>query len=290
MECKGCGKNINGEEYRDVADWQFCLECFERLMNKPVQGGESAPAGMRTITGNRDGVEDRTGISTPEDETRRCGLCEKELAPGEGGKLGIWTLCPGCRQALVAAPDPRADPAAAGEVPDDVGTEEKAADDEPRSGDDQPIHPQVRATFMQSVNCSGCGRRIPLGGSKLLDGEPYCPDCFYARSRSEAAGTARIPTSHAESAGPPPPAPQPGDAISAADGNRTGEPSVEEATVKVRSCESCGRDAIRGNLTQVEGFFICRACLATDPDLALSIARARHQKRLEQIRSELGGF
>jgi hypothetical protein len=38
---------------------------------------------------------------------------------------------------------------------------------------------------------------------------------------------------------------------------------------------------------QVEGFAICQACLTTDPKLALWIARARHQKRLQRIKSEI---
>jgi len=37
----------------------------------------------------------------------------------------------------------------------------------------------------------------------------------------------------------------------------------------------------------VEGFEICLACLTTDQDTALEIARTRHRKVLEKIRKEL---
>jgi hypothetical protein len=43
----------------------------------------------------------------------------------------------------------------------------------------------------------------------------------------------------------------------------------------------------REGAKEVEGFTICLACLATDSELALSIARARHRKRLQEIRSEI---
>jgi hypothetical protein len=41
------------------------------------------------------------------------------------------------------------------------------------------------------------------------------------------------------------------------------------------------------NLRTIEGFEICLACLTTDPDTALDIARTRHRKMLEKIKKEL---
>jgi hypothetical protein len=37
----------------------------------------------------------------------------------------------------------------------------------------------------------------------------------------------------------------------------------------------------------IEGFSICEACVTTDRELAVSIARARHRQRLERLRDEL---
>jgi hypothetical protein len=38
----------------------------------------------------------------------------------------------------------------------------------------------------------------------------------------------------------------------------------------------------------VEGFAICQACLSADDELAVHLARARHQKRLQRLREEFG--
>lgn len=92
------------------------------------------------------------------------------------------------------------------------------------------------------VSCSGCGRQIPLGGARELERQYYCPECFIGLS----------------SRTPPVVAAQ------------TGE-----------SCESCDRRLPLDRLRSMDGFMICSACLAVDPDLALSNARTRHRARME---------
>ena len=37
MECKQCSKNLAGEEYKMVAEWPFCPDCFRKLMEKPTE-------------------------------------------------------------------------------------------------------------------------------------------------------------------------------------------------------------------------------------------------------------
>jgi len=34
MECKKCGRDLTGMEYKKVAEWPFCQECFQALMDK----------------------------------------------------------------------------------------------------------------------------------------------------------------------------------------------------------------------------------------------------------------
>ena len=51
MQCKQCGKDIAGEEHRMVAEWPFCMDCFQQLMEKPAEKAESpaeTPAEDRT--------------------------------------------------------------------------------------------------------------------------------------------------------------------------------------------------------------------------------------------------
>jgi hypothetical protein len=53
-------------------------------------------------------------------------------------------------------------------------------------------------------------------------------------------------------------------------------------------CESCGKAVPQDKLQTVEGFAICQACLSSDDELAVHLARARHQKRLQRLKEEMG--
>jgi formylmethanofuran dehydrogenase subunit E len=241
------------------------MECFGRLMDAPAKEED------RRIAVRSD-VEE--GVSSPEPETVggvKCGLCGAEIDAEQERRLGIWSLCPNCHQALVsAAPDKQDsfDRTAQYEIEaKDRSTEETT--------EEAPIHLQVQTGFMKSVNCHSCGRRIPGGGSRLVDGRPYCPDCYYVRSIREDVDAPRPETTES-----PRSAHFPGKLAGAADPGEIG------AGVEPR-CESCDREVNRESLMQVEGFAICQACLTTDPKLALWIARARHQKRLQRIKSEI---
>jgi hypothetical protein len=63
------------------------------------------------------------------------------------------------------------------------------------------------------------------------------------------------------------------------------EPPELEA---VPGCESCGKEVAEDKLQTVEGFAICQACLSSDAELAVHLARARHQKRLQRLKDKLG--
>jgi hypothetical protein len=66
-----------------------------------------------------------------------------------------------------------------------------------------------------------------------------------------------------------------------------GDPRQLEAdeAATTGECDSCGKSVSLGRLEVRGGFSLCRACLSTDPDLALEIARGRHRKRLEELKA-----
>jgi hypothetical protein len=129
---------------------------------------------------------------------------------------------------------------------------------------------------------------IPEGGSKQVDEEPYCPDCFYAlpnevRQAAEEAAAAEMAAEEAE------PAETAVEEVEPAEIGEEEPPLVQIAEVEApEGCESCGKEVPEDKLQTVEGFGICRACLSSDAELAVHLARARHQKRLQRLKDELG--
>jgi hypothetical protein len=119
---------------------------------------------------------------------------------------------------------------------------------------------------------------VPEGGSKQVEEEPYCPDCFYAlpeevRQAAEEAAAATMAAEEAEPA-----------EVSPEEEIPRGIHELETP----EGCESCGKAVPEDKLQTVEGFSICQACLSSDAELAVHLARARHQKRLQRLKDELG--
>jgi hypothetical protein len=104
---------------------------------------------------------------------------------------------------------------------------------------------------MRFVQCAGCGRRIPEGGSKTIGEAPHCPDCH-----------ARLSVAAEAQAGP---------AGAAA-------PPTEDAP---GGCEAC--DRVTRTMHEIDGFRLCAACVSTSPELAMDVARARHRERLTRL-------
>jgi len=107
---------------------------------------------------------------------------------------------------------------------------------------------------------------------------PYCPHCYCVlpqenRQALEEAAAAETAGEEAEPA----------------EISQEEPPPVEIAEVETpEGCESCGKEVPEDKLQTVEGFGICRACLSSDAELAVQLARARHQKRLQRLREEMG--
>jgi phage FluMu protein Com len=234
MKCRKCNKELeeqDTDQYRMVASWPFCLECFQGLLDAPPDESDDVTRKEAAPRPPSPQVE----AAMPEASTPRCHLCNRELAEGQHERLWIWTFCPECYAGLTAPPETEA---------------------QSEETDRVEVRASVQPEPLKFVLCQGCGRRIPERGSKPVDGDPYCPDCYQALGDSEP---------EAETAA---------------------EEPVEDASPQ--TCESCQRQEVpQDQMAVVEGFLICRACLSTDARLALQIARIRHMKHLQRIKDEI---
>ena len=267
MICRGCGRDIvDGEDYSMVAEWPFCASCFEGLLEGPgkEKEGESAES-----------PRDSSPEAGPGPVPVRCGVCQRELVGGEEKKLGPWTFCSQCFGELVSMPKVEvveAEVAGQGEAKaDGGGPEAKAAAEAAEADEKEGGIARVSLGFATYVRCKGCGRRVPLGGSKAIGGEHFCPDCYYALP----AGEKPSPTSDA-----PPRAAQ--------EAWKTHAPDEAAANGREERCACCRRLLRGGSYDEVDGFLLCRACLSTDADSAVQIARERHRRVLDRLKDELG--
>lgn len=235
MECKKCGRDLTDTEYKLVAEWPFCLECFQALMEPPAQKEEEAAA-----------TAPETPAPSPTGPGFRCQVCESEIEKGGGHTMLGFLFCDACYENLVKKPvlPPR---------PESVEEEAEA----------QPAVAQVRLHLSSPIQCNACGRQIPLMGSKEFEDHRYCPDCYYALPEIQAQKPKPFPATVSH------------------------EQPITEKDKAGPTCQACGREVLPQNLKTIEGFEICRACLAADPDTALDIARTRHRKALEKMRRQL---
>jgi len=259
MQCKKCGKDVSGEEYRMVAEWPFCMECFQGLMEKAAKKVE--PPAEKMVKPEKKEAAVKVVFETAK---RRCTLCEKEIEGDQYKKVGIWIFCPDCHVDMTPRPKP----------PPPPEPEEEAVDEE----EEAAMRARFRIKYMHRVKCAGCGKMIPQGGSKQVEEEPYCPDCYYGlpeevRQAAEEAQTAAMAGEEST----------PGE-ITQEEPAPAKLPEVEAAG----GCESCGKEVPEDKLQTVEGFVICQACLSSDAELAVHLARARHQKRLQRLKKEMG--
>ncbi|MHC1724563.1 MAG: hypothetical protein AB9866_00820 [Syntrophobacteraceae bacterium] len=258
MICRGCKKElVDGEEYRMVAEWPFCPSCFEDLLKgagKPAEGQtaeQPASAPVRVHSGTA---------------TARCSVCKRQLGPEEGSKLGFWTFCPKCYEDLASLAEVET-PETEGELKDAATYDSPGtpAIDETDGG-----IAEVTVGLAKYISCKGCGRRIPQGGSRAVDGESYCPDCYYAMSdKGEQRPASQVPPL------PAPPA------------DEADRPAEEPSQGGEDRCACCGHPLRSGFFDEMDGFTLCRACLSTDSALAVEIARERHRRLLDRIREGL---
>jgi hypothetical protein len=109
----------------------------------------------------------------------------------------------------------------------------------------------------------------------MLRGAPYCAGCwpFYVK-------LAESPVSSTVFTEPAPPE-------AARDTNHQTLVGLARTTVPA-GCDCCGRE-LGGTNQTIEGFRLCAACLGQDVELALKIAKARHQRRLQELALQFQG-
>jgi len=256
MKCKGCQKEISEEAYQKVADWSFCRDCFEKLMQKP-QKSNRQPDVDRTDSkpDPKDGLEKEKIV---------CMTCAKPVEEGQIKKIGTWAFCSACHADLVFRPPEMV-------LPADESDENGGAAEEGKTEDDDQSLSRVKERMNRSVDCHGCGRQILERGSKILEGMPYCPDCFYAKQEQSA-------TAENHETRP--------DEISEHNSNLPGSKRNTLSNTG-KKCESCGRDTDQAGLSVVDGFWLCEACLTTDKKLAVQIARKHHREHLKIMEKKL---
>ncbi|MBC2694040.1 MAG: hypothetical protein HF982_01915 [Desulfobacteraceae bacterium] len=152
MECKKCGRDLTNMEYKKVAEWPFCLECFQALMDKAGEKKEEKPEGETEMPVHK------TALASAR---QRCQICEKEIKEGNGREMLGLLFCLECYENLVKRPA----------IPPRAEREEEELEVKPKVA-------QVRLDLRRPVQCHACGRQIPAMGSKEFEGNPYCPDCY----------------------------------------------------------------------------------------------------------------
>ncbi len=168
MNCKGCNREIAGNEYREVGKWVFCLDCFEKLLN-PAES-EPEKTDSHAHPGNSENLHDTPFVQDQLDKKKQCGICEIEIEKGKEKKLGIWTLCESCYNDMVfKSKDKNSD--------QDQNTEEDEADSETSETDNMD-----RANTGRTILCDDCGRVILEIAAKQDGDNLLCPDCFYKRT------------------------------------------------------------------------------------------------------------
>lgn len=158
--CQKCKKTIEKGLEKKVADWDFCEDCFQELLNKPEKEAEPA---SDLISGPK---------PDPKPGKSLCHLCKKELSHETCIKSAIWNFCPECHAGLNFSPKQKSDPE----------QEEKELTPEQANRGTPEINLNPRFDFMKSEQCDGCSREIPVGGGRDADGKNLCPECYYALS------------------------------------------------------------------------------------------------------------
>ncbi len=230
MKCYKCGKEIVDGEYKKVADWVFCNECFRALLeNKESEQVDNT----------------KKESLTEKKEEKRCQICGKSLSDKDVKSLLGLDFCPSCYEALLSKPK----------------VIQKSSN---KSKQNKLEHeykvPQVEVNLRETIECFGCGRKIPKAGAKELDGHLYCPDCYkelldVLEEKSKARLTIHVSNST----------------------------STKLTSTSHITCQSCGRAVEKKFIRQVEGFDICMACLSADPDTAIAIAKQRHKMFLKNL-------
>ena len=167
--------------------------------------------------------------------------------------LGDVLICDACKQALIL--DPMREIRRQEEA-------EAAALAAEQAKPTQRLSPEdiVPVGLPGNKLCASCERRlIEPGGYRWVGEQPYCPACAVeAEAQLEASRPAPAPSAVAQ-------APLDSDGFG--------------------SCEACERPFVGTRPEPTRGYFLCEPCLEVDAGGAIELARGRHRRRLERLRS-----
>ncbi|MCH2205663.1 MAG: hypothetical protein MK132_07320 [Lentisphaerales bacterium] len=168
--CKKCQTPISGDEFRMVADWKFCLSCFDDMMNKQaVKKEEPQP---EPIKASFAAEEFLAAASSKKEEAPsaaeiKCQMCDCKIPADTPKFLGVWQLCQNCEDNMAFKLQPVV-----------IEEEEPKEEDEPDTRRRDLNGRVLQAAPDESV-CVACNRPIFVRAAKKIDDQLYCPECFY---------------------------------------------------------------------------------------------------------------
>ncbi len=305
MNCRTCDKELAAGEEKMVAQWAFCEKCFQDLLNKKnVKEEPETPAEAPAEKAAKESTEE-PAEAAPE----LCHLCRKTLVEGERKKVGIWNFCTDCVSDLNK-------PAGRVNVSTSVQTEEEPEQEE---------IVVLKTTYINCADCGRRvperGSKEREGERYCPDcyfrNEPP-PQALNAMAAPPAAKTEEISEPAPEEAPEPEEEPKVAVAVRAsvsacipppqsAEVTEESAPAVEVAPAPeapapeppapstqkpaeplpaaAGKCMSCLNEGCE--LKEVQGFNLCSACLVSDKNLAIDIAKKRHKKMMEKLSQEL---
>jgi hypothetical protein len=271
--CFQCGKRTDAEQLTAVGDGEFCAACFRLLLDAQTQ---AAPAGAEPAA-----IEKPRASPGKARASRACLVCERGIHGDAAVSFLGGEICAACnaqmqRELRAGEAEGAVEPALDAVAPDAAATALAAA--RARVTERAPAtvagaltaeRGPERITFTPGAEtrwCAGCERPMPGPGSyRVIAGEPYCPACVPFYSAMNLGAHPRHPT----------PSPQPAGGAAAA-----------SAAAASAGCDCCGA-ALELGASLCEGFRFCAACFTSDAELALSVARARHRRKLEALRAAI---
>ncbi|HTV23319.1 MAG TPA: hypothetical protein VMG12_31740 [Polyangiaceae bacterium] len=261
-----------------VGDGEFCATCFRALLD--AGSADALPTAMeapKPFVPPRLAKPARPAAAQagPAAPSRRatCLVCDRDLSDAPAVVFLGGEICGPCSAEMAAeleagTPMPSSQPSTQPSLAPSPGANASAGALEPAPDRATAALPFTPGTA--TVSCAGCERPMPGPGSyRVLHGKPYCAAClpFFAR----------LPPSAHESA-----------PSAEARVSPSSIPASSSPLARPGQCDCCRR-ALDGAAAQREGFELCSACLSSDPELALSVARARHRRALGRLRSKLEG-
>lgn len=177
-QCKQCETDLEGKEFKKVAEWSFCTSCFDGLMEasakkkaEPTPTPSNTDPEMTNEQSDVPGLAMRFSVGT---STLRCQTCKTELLEHESHAMLGTQFCATCYRVLVEGFSP---------------SEKTDSSNQEPELPPEPLVPQVKVDLIAQANCFACDKWIRKIAAKLRDDQMYCPDCFAQLPEEESRAT-----------------------------------------------------------------------------------------------------